>query len=79
MRSFRIFAFCLLSSGVSAFAQKGGDLISGIVSDSTGPMKRVVVIERDSDDCIVAHDFTNANGNSHSVSTIPKTGFSFQL
>ena len=44
------------------FAQKAGDVISGVVQDAEGPMMMVNVTERDAADRIVAHDITNING-----------------
>ena len=49
-------------------AQKAGDIISGIVTDSDGPMMMVNVIEKDAAGRIVNHDITDVEGN-----------FSFQL
>ena len=49
----------------TVFAQdkpKAGSVISGIVSDSTGPMMMVNVVERDSNDRIVAHSITDIEG-----------------
>ena len=42
---------------------KAGSVISGIVSDSEGPMMMVNVVERDSNDRIVAHSITDIEGN----------------
>ena len=41
---------------------KAGDIISGTVSDSEGPMMMVNVVERDSSDRIVAHSITDLEG-----------------
>ena len=49
----------------TVFAQdkpKAGSVISGIVSDSEGPMMMVNVVERDSNDRIVAHSITDIEG-----------------
>ena len=42
---------------------KAGSVISGIVSDSTGPMMMVNVVERDPNNRIVAHSITDIEGN----------------
>lgn len=42
---------------------KAGDMIRGVVSDSTGPMMMVNVVERDVLDRIVAHGVTDIDGN----------------
>lgn len=42
---------------------KAGDMIRGVVSDSTGPMMMVNVVERDAHDRIVAHGVTDIDGN----------------
>ncbi|MCQ2074232.1 MAG: SusC/RagA family TonB-linked outer membrane protein [Bacteroidaceae bacterium] len=44
------------------FAQKAGDVISGVISDSEGPMMMVNVIEVDASDRIIAHAITDING-----------------
>lgn len=49
-------------AAVSVFAQKAGDVISGTVSDSDGPMMLVNVCEKDSKDSIVAVSFTDIEG-----------------
>jgi hypothetical protein len=41
---------------------KAGDVISGTVSDKDGPMMMVNVVERDSNDRIVAHSLTDMGG-----------------
>lgn len=41
---------------------KAGDIISGTVSDSEGPMMMVNVVERDSLDRVVAHSITDLEG-----------------
>ena len=51
---------------ITVFAQskpKAGDIISGIVADSEGPMMMVNVTERDSADRIVAHTITDIDGS----------------
>ena len=56
----------LQAVSVSLLAQskpKAGDIISGIVSDSDGPMMMVNVVERDSANRIVAHSLTDMEGN----------------
>ena len=45
-----------------ASAQKAGDVISGVISDSEGPMMMVNVIEVDASDRIIAHAITDING-----------------
>lgn len=44
-------------------AQKAGDVISGVIEDSEGPMMMVNVTERDEADRIVAHAITDMEGN----------------
>ena len=53
-------------AAVSLLAQskpKAGDVISGVVSDSEGPMMLVNVVERDQSNRIVAHGITDIEGN----------------
>lgn len=45
-----------------AFAQKAGDVISGVISDSEGPLMMVNVIEVDASDRIIEHAITDING-----------------
>ena len=47
---------------VAQDAVKAGDLISGTVSNSEGPMMMVNVVERDSSERIVAHSITDLEG-----------------
>ena len=44
------------------FAQKAGDVISGVISDSEGPLMMVNVIEVDASDRIIEHAVTDING-----------------
>lgn len=44
------------------FAQKAGDVISGIISDSEGPLMMVNVIEIDASNRIIEHAVTDING-----------------
>ena len=44
-------------------AQKAGDVISGVIEDTEGPMMMVNVTERDAADRIVAHAITDMEGN----------------
>ena len=60
------FAVAVLPGMLSA--QKAGDIISGVVMDSEGPMMMVNVTERDAADRIQSHAITDVEGN-----------FSFQL
>ena len=46
------------------FAQNAGDVISGVVADSEGPLMMVNVIEIDASDRIIAHAITDINGVS---------------
>lgn len=55
-----IFALGLLSGTV--MAQKSGDIISGIVEDSEGPLMMVNVIEVDASNRIISHATTDING-----------------
>ena len=55
-------------AATTAFAQdkpKAGDTISGVISDSIGPMIWVNVVELDSTDNVVAHTVTDFGGNFH--------------
>ena len=61
-----VFAVLLQAASVSLLAQskpKTGDIISGIVADSEGPMMMVNVTERDSADLMVAHSITDIDGS----------------
>ena len=52
----------------TVFAQdkpKADDTISGVISDSIGPMIWVNVVELDSSDSVVAHTVTDFGGNFH--------------
>lgn len=66
MKTSRILSFVLMlviqASAVTVFAQKAGDIITGVVSDNEGPMMMVNVTERDQDDRIVAHAITDMDG-----------------
>ena len=66
MKTSRIFSFALLllvqAAATTVFAQKAGDIITGVVSDNEGPMMMVNVTERDQDDGIVAHAITDKDG-----------------
>ena len=56
----------LQAVSVSLLAQskpQAGDVISGVVSESYGPMMMVNVVERDSANRIVAHSLTDMEGN----------------
>lgn len=59
-RGVLISALSLLPGFVSA--QKAGDVISGVISDSEGPMMMVNVIEIDASERIIAHAITDING-----------------
>lgn len=52
----------LETTAVCLFAQKAGDIISGVVFDDDGPMMMVNVTERDSKDRIMAHAITDMEG-----------------
>ena len=66
MKTSRILSFVLMlaiqASAVTVFAQKAGDIITGVVCDNEGPMMMVNVTERDQDDRIVAHAITDKDG-----------------
>ncbi len=66
MKISRILSFVLMlaiqASAVTVFAQKAGDIITGVVCDNEGPMMMVNVTERDQDDRIVAHAITDKDG-----------------
>jgi hypothetical protein len=54
------------AAATTVFAQdkpKAGDTISGVISDSIGPMIWVNVVELDSSDSVVAHTVTDFGGN----------------
>ena len=57
------FAFAVATLPSLLFAQKAGDIISGVVEDNDGPMMMVNVTERDAADRIVAHAITDIEGN----------------
>ena len=52
----------LASLPTLVFAQKAGDVISGIVEDSEGPVMMANVVEMDETGRIVAHAVTDING-----------------
>jgi len=56
-------AFAMATLPSLLFAQKAGDVISGVVEDNEGPMMMVNVTERDAADRIVAHAITDMEGN----------------
>ena len=56
------FAFAMATLPSLLFAQKAGDIISGVIEDNEGPMMMVNVTERDAADRIVAHAITDING-----------------
>ncbi len=58
----RVMIFTLSFLPGLIFAQKAGDVISGVISDSEGPMMMVNVIEVDASDRIIAHAITDING-----------------
>lgn len=62
MKVFKLLAFSLLAGSVNAFAQSAGDTIRGTVSDSSGPMIWVNVVELDSLDRVVAQTVTDNGG-----------------
>lgn len=55
-------ALALLSMPGLLFAQRAGDIISGVVSDSEGPLMMVNVTERDASNRIVASAVTDIEG-----------------
>lgn len=59
-RAASVLAFATLPT--LAFAQKAGDVISGIVEDSEGPVMMANVVEMDETGRIVAHAVTDING-----------------
>ena len=65
-KRFVLVAVLVQAASVSLFAQskpKVGEIISGIVSDSYGPMMMVNVAERDSMNRIAAHSLTDMDGS----------------
>lgn len=56
-------AFAMATLPSLLFAQKAGDVISGVIEDNEGPMMMVNVTERDAADRIVAHAITDMEGN----------------
>ena len=73
------FALILLVQAISTivFAQKAGDMITGIVSDNEGPMMMVNVTERDFADSIVSHAITDIEGKFSFVLVDPKDRLEF--
>lgn len=75
MKTFGLFAMCMLACSVSAFAQNGsaikalgsrpkaGDVIQGVVRDSEGPLKAVDVFEVNSKKEVVTYTFSDKNGH----------------
>ena len=57
------FALAVASLPGLLYAQKAGDVISGVIEDNEGPMMMVNVTERDAADRIVAHAITDIEGN----------------
>ena len=55
-------ALLLQAVAVSVFAQRVGDTISGVVTNNEGPMKIVLVAERNAADSIVAFGITDKDG-----------------
>ena len=63
LRLFSVVSLLLFQTALAgAFAQKAGEVISGIVYDSNGPMMKVEVTERDGAGNSVAHSITNDEG-----------------
>ena len=66
MKTSRILSVVLMllvqTSAVTVFAQKAGDIITGVVSDNEGPMMLVKVMELNSDDRIIANALTDMEG-----------------
>lgn len=65
-KRFVLFAVLVQAAYVSLLAQskpQAGDVISGVVSESYGPMMMVNVVERDPANRIVAHSLTDMEGN----------------
>lgn len=66
MKTSRFFSFALLLlvqvTATTVFAQRAGDIITGVVFENAGPMIMVNVTERDSADRIVAHTITDMEG-----------------
>ena len=54
------------------WAQKAGDVISGVIEDNEGPMMMVNVTERDASDRIVRHAITDIEGNFSFILANPK-------
>ena len=81
MKCSRIFFFALIllvqAISTIVFAQKAGDMITGIVSDNEGPMMMVNVTERDFADSIVSHAITDIEGKFSFVLVDPKDRLEF--
>jgi TonB-linked SusC/RagA family outer membrane protein len=56
------FLMALASLPSMLYAQKAGDVISGVIEDNAGPMMTVNVVEVDATERIVAYAVTNING-----------------
>ena len=57
-----IIVTCQLSVG-SIFAQKSGDMISGVITDEMGPVMGANVVEMDAANRIISYAVTDINGN----------------
>ena len=57
------FAIAMVVMPGLLYAQKAGDIISGVVEDNEGPMMMVNVVEKDEADRIVSYAITDMEGN----------------
>ena len=66
MKISRFFSLALMlliqTASTTVFAQKAGDIITGVLSDDEGPMLLAKVMELDSNDRIVANALTDMEG-----------------
>lgn len=81
MKSLGIVSFALILlvqvSETTVFAQKAGDMITGIVSDNDGPKMMVNVTERDFADSIVSHAITDIDGKFSFILVDPMNRLEF--
>ena len=73
------FALAVASLPGLLYAQKAGDIISGVIEDNEGPMMMVNVTERDAADRIVAHAITDIEGNFSFRLVNPKDRIQFSF
>ncbi len=79
MKPNKIITLILLCAGnaLSGYAQKAGDVITGTVSDSMGPLMMANVVELDETNRIVSSTITDVNGNFSFKIKDPKNRLKF--